>query len=368
MCSVCARSLPIMPLLLFARLLLLPAVLLLLLLSSDAAGERGCGRNSVNGYCTEQTHIPSIDPERQFASPASQQNGKNEAVVQDRENSEGEQQTESEKMTIFDGAKRLLARTAKSAMAWMSSADSNLGLVNNLQNNGLFRDSRVRDAMLSVDRGDFTAVTPYADRPVGIGYGATISAPHMHASSLELLKDHLTEGKKALDVGSGSGYLTACMAIMVGKTGKVVGVEHIQGLVDDSKENIKKHHADLLTSKRVVIVKGDGLDDSKENIKKHHAELLTSKRVVIVKGDGRKGYREESPYDAIHVGAAAATIPTELIDQLAKGGRMLIPVGAEGQTQRFVQVDKDADGKVTRKDLMGVIYVPLTDEERQLHN
>ncbi|MCP9264835.1 Protein-L-isoaspartate(D-aspartate) O-methyltransferase [Dirofilaria immitis] len=238
------------------------------------------------------------------------------------------------------GATRLLTRNIRNAMAWMSGGDSNVDLVNNLQNNNLFKDGRVRDAMLKVDRGDFTSIMPYGDHPVSIGYGATISAPHMHASSLELLKDHLKEGDRALDVGSGSGYLTACMAIMVGRTGKVVGIDHIQALVDDSKRNIKKHHEDL----------------------------LTDRRIILVKGDGRKGYEKEAPYTAIHVGAAAPEIPTELIKQLAKGGRMLIPVGPEGGPQRFVQVDKDTNGNVTQKNLMGVSYVPLTDEQHQLYN
>lgn len=73
--------------------------------------------------------------------------------------------------------------------------------------------------MLAVDRGNYSKNNPYMDAPQGIGYGVTISAPHMHAHALELLKDQLTEGERALDVGSGSGYLTACMALMVGETG-----------------------------------------------------------------------------------------------------------------------------------------------------
>lgn len=76
--------------------------------------------------------------------------------------------------------------------------------------------------MLAVDRGHFSKNNPYRDAPQGIGFGVTISAPHMHAHALELLKDKLETGTRALDVGSGSGYLTACMAIMLGQKGYVV--------------------------------------------------------------------------------------------------------------------------------------------------
>lgn len=82
--------------------------------------------------------------------------------------------------------------------------------------------------MLAVDRGDFCSVAPYADTPQSIGHNATISAPHMHAHALELLRDQLHPGARVLDVGSGSGYLAACMALMVGPTGHVVGIEHIK--------------------------------------------------------------------------------------------------------------------------------------------
>jgi protein-L-isoaspartate(D-aspartate) O-methyltransferase len=85
--------------------------------------------------------------------------------------------------------------------------------------NGIIRSDAVESAMLAVDRGNYSRNNPYMDAPQGIGYGVTISAPHMHAHALELLKDKLMHGDRALDVGSGSGYLTACMAIMLGEKG-----------------------------------------------------------------------------------------------------------------------------------------------------
>ncbi|EFO23290.1 protein-L-isoaspartate O-methyltransferase [Loa loa] len=222
-------------------------------------------------------------------------------------------------------------------MAWRSHGESNASLVENLRRNGLFKDERVKVTMLRVDRADFCPRNPYLDNPEPIGCNATISAPHMHAAALERLKDYLMEGDRALDIGSGSGYLTTCMAYMVGASGKVVGVEHIKQLVDLSISNIKKNHANLL-----------------------------EERVLIVEGDGRKGFPQYAPYKAIHVGAAAPNVPDELLNQLAPGGRMLIPVGAAHSDQRFLQVDKDSKGKVTVNDLMGVIYVPLTNKENQI--
>ena len=91
----------------------------------------------------------------------------------------------------------------ESGMEWRSHGNDNDDLVSKLKRNKIIKSRRVEDAMRKVDRGNYCSISPYMDSPQAIGYGVTISAPHMHAHALEMLKDHLYEGAKALDVGSG---------------------------------------------------------------------------------------------------------------------------------------------------------------------
>ena len=117
----------------------------------------------------------------------------------------------------------------------------------------------------------------------------------MHASAAESLLPFLHPEAKILDVGSGSGYLTEVFSHLLGPNGKVIGVDHIQGLVDLANSN---------------MIKSEG-----------GKAMLKSGKVQFIKADGRKGWKEGGPYDAIHVGAAAKSAHSDLIDQLKAPGR-----------------------------------------------
>ena len=254
-----------------------------------------------------------------------------------------------------------------------------------LTDRGFYAGNEKRVTEMKTEEGKQAAKTStYWDRPLSIGFGATISAPHMHATALEHLKDQLMPGARALDVGSGTGYLSACMARMVGDKGRVVGIDHIPELVLSSLKNVKNDDAGLLRDLEVIRtdLKGDG-DSScaAATSEEEDAAAVTCSAAAkgrgplsLVVGDGRLGFPPAAPYDAIHVGAAAPEIPPALIDQLAPGGKMIIPVGPEAKRtvmdmetdQVLLCVYKKHDGTVETQKLMGVIYVPLTDKDYQL--
>ncbi|RDX56115.1 Pcmt1-prov protein [Lentinus brumalis] len=231
-------------------------------------------------------------------------------------------------------------------MAWRCSGTTNLELVQNMARNHIITSDRVLEAMSKVDRACFVREpkTAYEDSPQHIGYGATISAPHMHAYAVENLLPFLKPGARVLDVGSGSGYISAVLYHLIQEPadprnadGRVYGIEHIPELVDWSLDNLRK----------------DGLDAA-----------VDQGKIKIVAGDGRKGQPDGGPFDAIHVGAAAPIMPVTLVEQLASPGRMFIPIGTH--SQQILQVDKDGNGNITETPLLNVLYVPLTDRDKQV--
>ncbi|KAJ3223726.1 hypothetical protein HK099_000746 [Clydaea vesicula] len=204
--------------------------------------------------------------------------------------------------------------------------------------------SSVAQIMEKVDRKNFVDPSntygPYEYRAPSIGYGATISAPYIHADALVHFEQHLKPGMKVLDVGSGSGYLVACFAEWLGPTSTIVGIDHIEHLVEQSKENIKKGNANL----------------------------LNGNNVKLVVGDGRKGWKQEGPYDAIHVGAGASMLHNDLIEQLNSPGVLILPVILEDKSQVLKKIEKNSQQQITETVLRNVKFIPLTSKEEQLKN
>lgn len=220
---------------------------------------------------------------------------------------------------------------------WMICARS---LVDNLKSNGIVKSPTIERAMRGVDRASFvSSERAYIDTPQDIGQGQTISAPHMHAFALEELGNHLKPGARVLDVGSGSGYLTAVMADLVladggDQSGCVVGIDVHSALVNRSRKTVA-------------------------NVSERHSRWLEKGNIVLEARDGWNGYNEYGAFDVIHVGAAAAKMPQALQEQLKPGGRMVIPVGPQFLGQDLYVVDKAEDGSLKTVKSMAVNFVPL---------
>jgi protein-L-isoaspartate(D-aspartate) O-methyltransferase len=187
-------------------------------------------------------------------------------------------------------------------------------------------EEKVRKALLHVPRHRFVPKheqrAAYIDTPLDIGYGQTISAPHMVAIMCELLE--LSEGLKVLEIGAGSGYNAAVMGELVGKNGHVYTVERIEPLVNFARDNLK----------------GAGYNN-----------------VTVILEDGSMGYSKYAPYDRIVVTCAAPCIPRPMLEQLNPGGIMVIPVGRN--SQELILIKKDIEGNICKEKKGGVIFVPL---------
>ncbi|MGC9358830.1 MAG: protein-L-isoaspartate(D-aspartate) O-methyltransferase [Anaerolineae bacterium] len=186
------------------------------------------------------------------------------------------------------------------------------------------KDERILAAMAKVPRHRFMSAQDrsqaYADRPVPIGWGQTISQPYIVAAMTALL--HLQPDSRVLEIGTGSGYQTAILAELAGA---VFTIEVVPSLIDRAREVLDE---------------------------------LGYNNIHFRCGNGRDGWPEEAPFDGIIVTCAPEQVPDQLVAQLADDGRMVIPVGPPGGVQMLYLVTKHG-GRIVRTPKMSVRFVPL---------
>jgi protein-L-isoaspartate(D-aspartate) O-methyltransferase len=190
------------------------------------------------------------------------------------------------------------------------------------------KDPNVLKAMRIVPRHAFIRPTEqryaYIDNPLPIGYDQTISQPYIVAFMTEALK--LKPNSKVLEIGTGSGYQAAVCAEIAQQ---VYTIEIVEGLAKRAKKCLKE---------------------------------LGYPNVFVRFGDGFFGWKENAPFDAIIGTAAAGRIPKPLLEQLKPGGRMILPVEGSFGFQHLVVITKDKKGKISKKNVMPVRFVPMTGE------
>lgn len=188
-------------------------------------------------------------------------------------------------------------------------------------------DEQVLAVMEKVPRHEFVPADvreqAYADHPLPIGYGQTISQPYIVGLMTQLLG--LKRGEKVLEIGTGSGYQASILAEL---TDQVYTVEIIPELATRAEATLRR---------------------------------LGYSQVQVKTGDGYFGWEEHAPFDAIIVTAAPDHVPQPLVQQLKDGGRLVIPVGPPGSYQTLWQITKQGDQLVSRN-ITGVIFVPLVRE------
>lgn len=229
-------------------------------------------------------------------------------------------------------------------MAWTCTASTHLILLKNLQSANLLSHPSAFTALTHVDRAFFVPSTyqPYSDSPQPLPHAATISAPHMHAIALSALAPFSKPGCSALDIGTGSGLFAAALAMLTGSSGHVIALEHVPALSQLAQQNISNWRASLPTS----------------------APIPAS--ITVRPSDGRQGAPSDGPFLLIHVGAAAENVPKALLDQLAPGGAMVIPVASSIGAQSLQLIHRSMEGVISINDICPVRYVPLCDLDNQL--
>ncbi|BEH15497.1 protein-L-isoaspartate(D-aspartate) O-methyltransferase [Marinobacter shengliensis] len=197
-----------------------------------------------------------------------------------------------------------------------------------LAGRGIF-DSRVLEAMDRVPRERFIpehlAGEAYEDYPLPIGWGQTISQPYIVALMAQALQ--LEGRERVLDIGTGSGYAAAVLANLALE---VFSIERIPELAEQARRNL---------------------------------ERAGFSQVHVRCGDGTLGWPEAAPFDGICVAAGAPAVPETLKQQLAVGGRLIIPVGSEHSVQRLVCITRRTDADFEREDFGDVRFVPLLGEQ-----
>ena len=190
-------------------------------------------------------------------------------------------------------------------------------------------EAPIIEAFLAVPREEFVspeyAHLAYGDHPLPIEAGQTISQPYIVA--LMIQSADIRSGDTVLEVGAGSGYAAAVISRIAGR---VIAIERQHDLVEVAAERLRR---------------------------------LAYDNVRIVEGDGTRGCPEEAPFDAILAAASGSHVPRPLVEQLAPGGRIVMPIGDPGGVQELVKVTKQEDGILREENLGGVRFVPLIGEE-----
>jgi protein-L-isoaspartate(D-aspartate) O-methyltransferase len=187
-------------------------------------------------------------------------------------------------------------------------------------------DPKVMAVMSKVERHRFVhaelAAEAYDNRPLPIGHGQTISQPYIVALMTDLMRTN--RGDRVLELGTGSGYQAAVLAELVKE---VYTIEIIRPLGEQAAQRLAE---------------------------------LGYRNVQVKVADGYYGWPEHAPFDSIIVTAAASHIPLPLVKQLKPGGRMVVPVGTSFLTQNLLLIEKQLDGSVTSRQILPVMFVPLT--------